>query len=78
VTVQLKDGTTLQQFIEISRTVSAPLTNEQIVAKYRTLTDGLVESERQTAIEELVLNLEKLEGVSELSRLLSAPVGSVC
>jgi 2-methylcitrate dehydratase PrpD len=78
VTVQLKDGTTLQQFIEISRTVSAPLTNEQIVAKYRTLTDGLVEAERQTAIEELVLNLEKLEGVSELSRLLSAPVGSVC
>jgi aconitate decarboxylase len=76
VTVHLKDGTTLQQFIEISRTVSAPLTNEQIVAKYRTLTHGLVEPERQAAIEELVLNLEKLRGTSELSRLLSAPVGS--
>jgi aconitate decarboxylase len=76
VTVHLKDGTTLQQFIEISRTVSAPLTNEQIVTKYRTLTHGLVEPERQAAIEELVLNLEKLRGTSELSRLLSAPVGS--
>jgi aconitate decarboxylase len=78
VTVHLKDGTTLQQFIEISRTISAPLTNEQIVAKYRTLTDGLVERERQAAIEECVLNLEKLQGISELSRLLSAPVGSLC
>jgi aconitate decarboxylase len=76
VTVHLKDGTTLQEFIEISRTVSAPLTNEQIVAKYRTLTQDLVEPERQAAIEEFVLNLEKLQGILELSRLLSAPVGS--
>jgi 2-methylcitrate dehydratase PrpD len=78
VTVHLKDGTTLQEFIEISRTISAPLSNKQIVAKYRTLTDGLVEGERQAAIEELVLNLERLQSIAELSRLLSAPVGSVC
>jgi aconitate decarboxylase len=78
VTVHLKDGTTLQEFIEISRTISAPLSNEQIVAKYRALTDGLVEGERQAAIEELVLNLERLQSIAELSRLLSAPVGSVC
>jgi 2-methylcitrate dehydratase PrpD len=77
VSVHLKDGTILQQFIEISRTVSAPLTNEQIVTKYRTLTHGLVESERRAAIEELVLNLEKLQGISDLSHLLSAPVGSL-
>jgi len=78
VTVHLKDGTTLQELIEISRTISAPLSNNQIVAKYRTLTDGLVEGERQAAIEELVLNLERLQSIAELSRLLSGPVGSVC
>jgi hypothetical protein len=78
VTVHLKDGTTLQEFIEISRAISAPLSNEQIVAKYRTLTDGLVEGERQAAIENLVLNLERLQSIAELSRRLSAPVGSVC
>ena len=76
VTVHLRDGSILQQFIEISRTISSPLTNEQVVAKYRALTDGLVECKRQAAIEELVLNLEELRGVSELSSLLSTPVGS--
>ena len=76
VTVHLSDGSILQQFIEISRTISSPLTNEQVVAKYRALTDGLVECKRQAAIEELVLNLEELRGVSELSSLLSTPVRS--
>ena len=76
VTVHLRDGSILQQFIEISRTISSPLTNEQVVSKYRSLTERLIECGRQAAIEELVLNLEELRGVSELSSLLSTPVGS--
>jgi 2-methylcitrate dehydratase PrpD len=74
VTVHFKDGSSLQQFIAVSRTISQPLSNEQVVTKYRTLTNNLVECKRQAAIEELILNLEKLRGISELSDLLSAPV----
>jgi aconitate decarboxylase len=76
MTVHLKDGSSLQQFIAVSRTISQPLSNEQVVAKYRTLTNGLVEPKRQAAIEDLILNLEKLRGITELSNLLSAPVES--
>jgi hypothetical protein len=44
MTVRLKDGSTLQHFVCRARTIAAPLTNDQIVAKYRTLTDGIVEA----------------------------------
>jgi aconitate decarboxylase len=72
--VHLKDGSTLQHFVAVSRTVSQPLSNQQVVEKYRTLTKDLIEHKRQAAIEELILNIEKLQGISELSNLLSAPV----
>jgi aconitate decarboxylase len=76
VTVHLKDGTRLQHFVEIARTIAAPLTNDQIVAKYRTLTDGIVASRRQADIVDFVLNLETARDTSELARLLAPSVGA--
>ena len=76
MTVHLKDGTKLQHFVEIARTIGKPLTNDQIVAKYRTLTEGIVEPRRQADIADRVLALETLNDTSELSRLLAPAVGA--
>ena len=76
VTVHMSDGRKIEHTIEASRTMSQPLTAEQITAKYRTLTNGIVEPKRQAAIEAVVMNLEQLKDVSELSRLLAPPVGA--
>jgi aconitate decarboxylase len=76
VTVHLKDGTRLQHRVEIARTIGAPLTNDQIVAKYRTLTDGIVAPRRQADIVDFVLNLETAKDTSGLARLLAPSVGA--
>ena len=55
----------------------APLSNEDVVDKFRTLVRPLLDARRATAIEEAVLGLEELEDVSELSVLLAAPVAPV-
>jgi hypothetical protein len=76
MTIRLKDGSTLQHVVEVARTIAAPLSNEQIVAKYRTLTDGIVEPGRQSEIAERILALETLKDTSELTRLLAPSVGA--
>ena len=76
MTVRLKDGSTLQHTVEAARTIAQPLTNDQIVAKYRTLTDGIVDAKRQAAIVELVQSLETMKDVSALTRLLAPEVGA--
>jgi 2-methylcitrate dehydratase PrpD len=76
MTVHLKDGSTLQRVVEVARTIAAPLTNDQIVAKYRTLTDGIVDPGRQADIADRILSLETLKDTSELSRLLAPAAGS--
>ncbi len=76
MTVHLKDGTKLQHLVEIARTIGAPLTNDQIVSKYRTLTDGIVSPERQADIADAVLNLETVKSTSRLTHLLAPVVGA--
>jgi 2-methylcitrate dehydratase PrpD len=74
LTVRLKDGTTLQHFVEISRTIAAPLSNADVAKKYRTLTDGLIDARRQAAIEGCVLDIDRLGSLTPLSELLLPPV----
>jgi 2-methylcitrate dehydratase PrpD len=76
MTVLLKDGTRLQHLVEVARTLGQPLTNEQVVAKYRTLTDGIVAPQRQADLIEAVLNLESAKDISQLVRLLAPAVGA--
>jgi len=56
--------------------VGSPLSNREIEAKYRTLTDGIVDGERQSAIARCILELEKVASTAELSRLLGPEVGA--
>jgi 2-methylcitrate dehydratase PrpD len=68
------DGSMLETFRKISRTIAEPLTNDAVVAKFRTLTDAIVVPKRQAAIIDRVLNLDKVGDAAELASLLAARV----
>jgi 2-methylcitrate dehydratase PrpD len=74
LTVRLTDGSKIGRFVKAPRTMSEPLTNAAVAAKYRTLTNGILEAGRQKEIEELVMGLDKAADLTRLSRLLAAPV----
>lgn len=76
VTVRFDDGSVLEEIIDQPRGFDPPLSNEEIHAKWRKLTDGIVEPTRRDRIEECVLNLEALEDVGELSGALSGVVAN--
>jgi 2-methylcitrate dehydratase PrpD len=74
--VRLKDGSTRQHFVEAARTTASPLTNQEIEAKYLTLTDGIIDAGRQAAIAESILAVEKMKSTADLTRLLGPSVGA--
>jgi len=74
MTVRLRDGTTLENYVPVARTIGKPLSNSEIVQKYRTLTDGIVTPQRQADILDLALHLDSLKDISPLAKLLAAPV----
>jgi aconitate decarboxylase len=75
VTLALRDGEELTKALNEPRGGPAdPLTNQEIRAKFRALTAGLVEPARAARIEELVLDLPDAPGLTELAGLLAAPV----
>ena len=47
LTVHLTDGSKIERFVKAPRTMSDPLTNAGVAAKYRILTDGIVDTTRQ-------------------------------
>jgi aconitate decarboxylase len=55
----------------------APVSNEQILDKFRQLTNQIVDKTRQRRIEELVLHVERLGDISELIEVLAPPVADV-
>ena len=76
VHITFKDGTSLESFRAASRGMTQPLSNEEVVAKFRTLTDGLVERARQSEIERVVRSLDTLPDIAELTALLAPQVGA--
>lgn len=74
--IRFTDGTTLASSQFAARSVLEPLANDEIVAKYRSLTDGLVDPARRACIEELVLGLDDLPDLSTLVDALADPVAS--
>jgi 2-methylcitrate dehydratase PrpD len=76
LTVHLRDGSAVARFIKAPRTMSDPLSNDGVAAKYRTLTDGIVAADRQRELEELIMGLDRARDLARLTRLLAAPVGA--
>ena len=54
-----------------------PLSNREVVEKFRALTAQLIGQDRARAIETNVLNIQELDDVGELLSLLAAPVAAI-
>jgi aconitate decarboxylase len=75
VRLTLKDGSTLEKVVAHPRgTGDRILTNAEIIDKYRGLTRSVISTERQTAIEKTVLNLESVGDIADLTALLAPTV----
>jgi aconitate decarboxylase len=74
--VLLRDGTRLYVERGAPRGLERLMSNEDIVAKYRHLTNGLLPAGRQAAIERAVLGLDRLPDVRELGTLLGGAVAA--
>ena len=75
--ITLRDGSVLETEVAApSGGIRKPLSNDDIVRKYRRLTDRIVEPARQVAIERSVLAIEGLNDTRDLIALLAPPVGS--
>ena len=74
VTVEFHDSRPeSERMVERPIGLERPVTNEEIVDKYRKLTTGRLSTERQEAIEEIVLNFNKLDDIRSLTDLLAGP-----
>jgi 2-methylcitrate dehydratase PrpD len=76
VAVTFTDGQHLVVERASSRAVESPPGTDEVAAKYRSLTDGLIDAQRQQEIEQMLRSLEDLGDVRELIRLLAPPVGA--
>lgn len=74
--VTFTDGERIEVNRNMSRAIEQPQTNDEVAGKYRALTDGLLDPHRQSAIQEMVSNLEALDDVRDLLALLAPPVKS--
>lgn len=78
VTISLADGSVLHRRIAQPHGGPAdPVTNDELVAKYRTLAGPLVPPARLKGIEDAVLGLDALDNLDELTDLLTPPVARV-
>ena len=77
VRLTLKDDSTRDRVVAHPRgTGDRVFTNADIVHKYRSLTHSVISPDRQTAIENTVLNLDALDDISKLMALLTPTVQS--
>lgn len=78
VTITLDDGTALHRRItQPHGGPSDPLTNDEIVAKYRALTEPVLPAARRRAIEDAMVHLDRADDLGALTELLAAPVTGV-
>lgn len=76
VAVTFSDGERIVVERSGPRTTQQPLDTDGVAGKYRELTDGLIDSERQGAIERTVRSIEELDDVRDLLALLGPPVAA--
>jgi len=76
VRVHFRDGSQDEQYLQAAHSFLQPLSQEQIVTKFRSLTDGLIASTRQDDIVRTVLTLEELDDAAALDALLAPSVAA--
>ncbi|MFE3054637.1 MmgE/PrpD family protein [Nocardia sp. NPDC059239] len=73
--ITLTDGTVLaQRIVQPHGGPADPVTDDELVAKYRSLVGPLVSPDRLDAIQRAVLGIDELADLRELADLLAAPV----
>ncbi|RVX69492.1 hypothetical protein B0A52_06556 [Exophiala mesophila] len=70
VTITLDDGTELQHEVEAARGFQPPISNDEIVAKWRDLMKDVIDHDLMEEIEQIVLNIETCKDVGLLIELL--------
>lgn len=73
VAVTFTDGQRLVVERNASRAMESPQDSDEVAAKYRMLTDGLIDAPRQAAIERTVRELDAVPDMRELIALLAGP-----
>ena len=61
---------------QAARSILSPLTNDEITAKYRDLTQDVIDPDRQHQLEQLVLSIDSAPKLHELELALADPVTS--
>jgi 2-methylcitrate dehydratase PrpD len=74
--VVLADGSVLETSRTVPKTVGEPMSNDDVVRKFHTLTDGLLADQRRRDIADAVLALETMPDVAALIKLLAPQVRS--
>ena len=74
VRVELEDGEAVEEAQNLPKGHDPPISNKDIVEKYRSLASSVVDKERLMAIEHSVLGLDSIEDVRQLAVLLGQPV----
>ncbi|CAN5339554.1 MmgE/PrpD family protein [soil metagenome] len=74
VAVTFTDGQRIEVRRNASRAIEHPQDSDAVAAKFRALTDGLIDAPRQQAIEQAVRSIESLGDVRELLALLAPAV----
>jgi 2-methylcitrate dehydratase PrpD len=73
--ITLDDGTVLEKrIVQPHGGPSDPVTNDDIIAKYRSLVGPLMPAPRLDAIQQAVLGIDELTDIRELAELLADPV----
>ena len=75
LTITLDDGTVLEKrIVQPHGGPADPVTNDDIIAKYRSLVGPLMPASRLDAIQQAVLGIDELTDIRELAELLADPV----
>jgi 2-methylcitrate dehydratase PrpD len=78
ITLTFTDGTTeTESVISPHGSPLDPITNDEVVAKFRTLAGSVIGTARSRAIEKAVLSLPDTDDITSLTELLAAPAGRV-
>jgi 2-methylcitrate dehydratase PrpD len=76
VVIRFTGGAAEEEVVRAARSIAAPLSSDEVQAKFRTLTDGLIVSARQEAVIRSVADLEMLPDVAALIALVASPAAS--
>jgi 2-methylcitrate dehydratase PrpD len=76
VIVHFRDGTTLEAGRMASRSILEPQSSDEIVTKFRTLTNGLIGQTRQDEIVRVITKLEEIDDIGVLIKQLAPRVGA--